>query len=415
MHRAGSLAEKRTDPESELSGARVAARPPVDPELREGCEPAAERSFIDLDDGQRLAAFSPAMRELRRQIEQVAPTDAAVLLVGESGTGKDIVARAIHKLSGRSARWLQKVSCAAQPAEQLEANLFGSPSDKAVHEPGLLELFHSGTLVIDEVAEMPLATQARLLHALSEDAPIQAGRRAPAGSQARLLTTAGDGIRKAVEEGTLRADLYYRLSVFTLRVPPLRERREDLPHLLHHLIEIWSEAFLRPRLPVTRRILDACAGYAWPGNVRELENFVKRYLVLGDEKAALDQLDGGAESHTGAPSAEGAIQILLPARTGGLDLKLLMRDIKKDAERAAIAQALERTGGNKQKAARLLRISLRSLHYKVRAYQIESAHDRDPGRLATGAPALRPAAAPASPSTPSGKVITMDRALPAAS
>ena len=420
MHRSGSLAEKRADTPSQFRATRLPTSllAAVEAPPSEVLAPGQGRGAEVMENGYCLAAVSPAMRELRRQIEQVAEIDTPVLLVGESGTGKELIARAIHKFSSRSGKFL-KVSCAAQPAELLECTLFGyrtaESEEAACASRGLLEVSSECTLLLDKISEMPVSTQVRLMEALGEgDSPLP-GKAPGLTRPARLIAATSEDIREAVASGALRPDLYYRLNVFTLRVPPLRERLEDLPQLLNQLMENWAAAFLRPRLPVTSRMLDACASYSWPGNLRELENFVKRCLVLGEESAVLDQLDQGAKSTPSASPNDSSIHITVPLRGGGLDLKSLMHDIKKDAERAAILQALERTGGNKQKAARLLRISLRSLHYKVRAYRIEAGHARDENRFEIAHPAPRATAAASSSSGGTAKVLTMDRTLPAAS
>ena len=381
-----------------------------------------ESVFERLDSDHALIAVSPAMREVRRQIEQLAAIDAAVLVFGESGTGKEVAARLIHKLSNRSPHRFLKVNCAASPAELLESELFGHEagafSGARVARAGKLEIARKGTLLLDDVAGMPLAAQAMLLHFLQDGEFARLGGTSTIQADVRVLAAADDDLRPAVRAGTLRPDLYYRLKVFAIHLPPLRERREDLPYLLNRFMAVWSEAYGRPRLPVTRRILEACAGHAWPGNLRELENFVKRYLVLGDEKLALDRMDSAAEA-LAAPEPEAPASPQPAPRAiaadGVCDLKSVVRGLKRDAERTAIVSALERTDGNKQDAARLLHISLRALHYKVRAYQIESPHARAQARAGSGEPlALSRAVGDNGhyerPRRSGGKLIAMNRA-----
>ncbi len=334
-----------------------------------------------LDNRHALVAVSPAMREVRRQVEQVAGIDAALLLLGESGTGKELIARMIHKLSSRSARKFLKVDCAALQPEFLESELFGHEagafSGARQARAGKFEIGHKGTILLEDIADMPASAQAKLLRVLQDGEFSRLGSAGTIFSNLRVLAAANADLRPTVQNGTLRADLYYRLNVFTIHLPPLRERREDLPYLLNYFMTIWAASYGRPRLPITRRILETTAAYLWPGNVRELENFVKRYLVLGDEKLAVSQLDfQSAESSQPAPKSEGPIRIDSVAKPGSCNLKSLVRDLKQDAERAAIVQALEQSGGNRQDAASLLQISLRALHYKIRAYGIESAFSR---------------------------------------
>jgi len=333
--------------------------------------PCYEDGIEQMDGCRTFVAVSPAMREVRRQVDQVANIDASVLLLGESGTGKEVIARLIHKLSSRASRRFLKVNCAALPAELLESELFGYEAGAFTGarqaRAGKFEACHQGTMLLDEIAEMPVPPQAKLLHVLQDGEFSRLGSSATAKVDVRILAATNVNVHEAVQSGRLRADLYYRLNVFEIHLPPLRERKEDLPYLLNHLMTYWAEHYGRPRLPITRRVLEACASYPWPGNVRELETFVKRYLVLGDESRAVNQLEH--ELHIGCvsgASAEGT------NTTGCGDLKVLMRGIKFETERVAILQALEQADGSKQEAAPLLRISLRALHYKIRRYGIEA-------------------------------------------
>jgi len=336
---------------------------------------------VEVLDGRSVfVAASPAMREVRRQMEQVAGTDAAVLLLGESGTGKEVVARMIHKLSHRAARTLLKVNCAALPGELLESELFGYEAGAFTGarqlRAGKFEACNKGTILLDEIAEMPIALQAKLLHVLQDGEFLRLGSPNPVRVDVRVLAATNVNVRQAVRAGTFRGDLYYRLNVFTIQLPPLRERKEDMPHLLNQLMTIWSAGYGRPRLPITRRMLEACAAYPWPGNVRELESFVKRYLVLGDESQALRQLDGEAaseyamRSEPAVPAADAAAEGPAAEMTGVGGLKALVRELKQEAERAAILKALEQANGCKQDAACLLGVSLRALHNMIRRYGI---------------------------------------------
>ncbi len=386
-----------------------------------------------LDSRRAFIAVSPAMREVRRQLEQLAAIDGVVLLLGESGAGKEVAARMLHKLSCRAPRKFLKVNCAALPIELLESPLFGR-EDK--DHAGKLEISSKGTILLDEITALPISAQARLVHVLQDGefsrlgcaSALQApAMQAPAvQAEVRVLATTNADVRQAVQNGTLRPDLYYRLNVFTLHLPPLRDRREDLPHLLNHFMNTWAAAYGRPRLPITRRILEVCASYHWPGNVRELENFVKRYLVLGDERLVLSQLDHLPEPADGAVQINHRLPLNPTATPGSCDLKLLVRSLKQEAERTAILHALEQTRGNKQEAAILLRISLRALHYKVRAYAIESTPTGEDSAATRGTRDLHPMyplaraanggaqlAAPCNgklTSPGNGKLISMDRA-----
>lgn len=388
---------------------------------------------IECLDGRRaFVAVSPAMREVRRQLEQVAGIDGAVLLLGESGTGKEIVARMIHKLSWRASREFLKINCAALPSELLESEIFGHEVggfdgerqiDADRDQVGKIEICNKGTVLLDEIAALPISSQVKLLHLLQDGENYRLGSASTIHADVRVLAATNADVQQAVQNGTLRPDLYYRLNVFTIHLPPLRDRREDLPHLLNHFMNTWAAAYGRPRLPITRRILEVCVSYPWPGNVRELENFVKRYLVMGDENVALNQLDCRPEPDAPSAQAINSLPTTPATKPGSFDLKSLVRGLKQKAEHTAIVQALEQTGGNKQEAASLLRISLRALHYKVRAYGIESvsrergcttAHESAKVRPMPPLPAY-PLTRAANGSTQfagpgNGKLISMDRA-----
>jgi two-component system, NtrC family, response regulator AtoC len=342
----------------------------------------ADDGIVEPLDGRRaFIAASPAMREVRAQVGQVANTNAAVLLLGESGTGKEVIAHLIHKLSRRSSQKFLKVNCAALPVELLESELFGYEAGAFTGarqaKAGKFEICHRGTIFLDEVGEMPVALQAKLLHVLQDGEFSRLGSVSTVQADARVLAATNVNVREAVQSGKLRTDLYYRLNVFTIHLPPLRERREDLPYLLNYLMAIWAASYGRPRAPITHRILAACASYPWPGNVRELESFVKRYLVLGDEKLAIEQL----KQEQKFCSDPGAGWDGSPAGSGCSDLKAMVRSMRSEAERAAIIQALERADGCKQEAAERLGICVRALYYKIRRYQIQPPLERpDPIR-----------------------------------
>jgi len=333
-----------------------------------------------LEDHWAFVAASPAMREVRKQVEQVATVDAAVLLLGESGTGKEVIARLIHKVSNRSQRRFMKVNCAALPIELLESELFGYEAGAFTGarqaKAGKFETCHKGTILLDEIAEMPIPPQAKLLHVIQDGEFSRLGSPTSAKADVRILAATNVDVHEAVKSGRFRADLYYRLNAFTIQLPPLRERREDIPRLLEHFMNTWAEHYKRPRLPITGRMLDACQHYHWPGNVRELENFVKRYLILRDEDQALEQCAADSTNigdHIGQISRSDSGECS--------DLKLLVRDLKGETERAAILHALARTNWCKQETASLLNISLRALHYKIRQYKITavSQHDSSSG------------------------------------
>jgi len=313
-----------------------------------------------------FVAASPAMRKIRSQVGQVANVDVPVLLLGESGTGKEVVARLIHKLSPRGHRTFLKVNCAALPADLLESELFGFEAGAFTGatrpKPGKFELCNKGTIFLDEIGEMPLALQPKLLHVLQDQQFSRLGSRTTIQVDVRILAATNVDIQKAIASRKLREDLYYRLNAFTIQIPPLRERREEIPVLLRHFMARFSAQYMRPPMPLSPGLIDSCVSYAWPGNLRELENFVKRYLILGDESLVLSELEqAGLEAGARADTPP----VSRPAKG---DLKSLVRSLKDEAEMEAIARALEQTNWNRKEAARILNISYKALLYKIRQY-----------------------------------------------
>jgi len=329
--------------------------------------------------GSGFVAVSAVMRDIQGQIRQIADYDIPVLLLGESGTGKGVAASMIHKLSCRSTQRFMKINCAALPSELLESELFGyeagafTGASKA--KAGKFEACHRGTILLDEIAEMPIGLQAKLLHVLQDGEFSRLGSFTPTQVDVRIVAATNTTISQAIASGTFRRDLYYRLNVYTICLPPLRERREDIPGLLDHFIAYWSEQIGHPPLPVSQALLDRCMEYSWPGNIREIENFVRRYLIIGDETQALRQLQqdgtiyGGGTSQTVKPGDNE------PESQPG-DLKQKVRRLKEGAERTAISRALTLTGGNRTEAARLLHISVRALQYKIRGFGVDQAGTR---------------------------------------
>jgi two-component system, NtrC family, response regulator AtoC len=322
----------------------------------------------ELSDDVYFVAASPAMRRIRDQVRQVASVDVPVLMLGESGTGKEVVARLIHKLSHRAHRPLRKVNCAALPGELLESELFGYEAGAFTGasrpKPGQFELCDKGTILLDEIGEMPTGLQAKLLHVLQDQSFCRLGGRSMVSVDVRILAATNIDVERAIASQRLRPDLYYRLNAFTLHLPPLRERREEIPLLLRHFMAFHAQRYGRATLPVSPDLVAACVRYSWPGNLRELENFVKRYVILGDEALVLSELN--AAMPTPAPVQGSRVT----AACGG-DLKALVRSLKDETEIEAINATLTRTKWNRKEAARQLQISYKALLYKIRQYQLD--------------------------------------------
>jgi two-component system, NtrC family, response regulator AtoC len=330
-----------------------------------------------------FVAASSAMRKIRSQAALVAHVDIPVLLLGESGTGKEVLARLIHNLSPRAHRTFLKVNCAAVPADLLESELFGYEPGAftgATHaKPGKFELCNKGTILLDEIGEMPPVLQAKLLHVLQDQQFSRLGSRSVIKVDVRILAATNIDIPQALATKRLREDLYYRLNAFTLQLPPLRERKEEIPVLLKHFMTRMAERYARPPLPLSPQLLEACQAYSWPGNLRELNNFLKRYLILGDENLAAAELRPRHDGNGGGLSGESSTR----AGDGVGGLKSLARSAKDEAEGEAIRHALEQTNWNRKQAAAILQISYKALLYKIRQYGIAEAKSHH--KLSAGA------------------------------
>jgi DNA-binding NtrC family response regulator len=322
---------------------------------------------IEVVQGVYFFAATAQMRQIRGQALQVARFDFPVLLLGESGTGKEVLARLIHKYSERSQRTFLKVNCAAMPSELLESELFGYEpgafTGAVKAKPGKFELCNKGTILLDEIGEMSPALQAKLLQVLQDGQFSRLGGRHSVKVDVRVLAATNINMAEAITNKTFREDLYYRLSSFVMSMPSLRQRKEEIPMMLRHFMIQVAERYACPLLPLSPRLVRACENYHWPGNVRELENFVKRYLVLGDEDAAIAELERNSEGRLETEN-------LARSETPRPDLKQMVKTLKNGAEMEAIAQALEENGWNRKRAAAVLNISYKALLYKIRQYDI---------------------------------------------
>lgn len=330
----------------------------------------------NLDDELFFLAASPVMKQIRAQVALIAKVDVPVLLLGESGVGKEILARLIHKMSIRAHRPMVKVNCAALPAELLESELFGYESGAFTgagkSKPGKFEQAHKGTILLDEIGEMSAALQAKLLHVLQDGQFSRLGGRANVRADARILAATNVDVPRAIAERKLREDLYYRLNAFTMTIPPLRERRQEIPLLLTCFMNNVAQKFAKNPLPISDRLVQECMRYHWPGNLRELGNFVKRYLVLEQEDLVIDELQSKSKE-SGPGDAEGSGN-QASLRVG---LKALVRSLKDDAESKEIMRALEDANWNRKLAAAQLHISYKALLYKIKQHGLAPVEQRE--------------------------------------
>jgi len=307
---------------------------------------------------------SGQMQKIRDNCTRVAPTDVPVLVVGESGSGKEVIARYLHHASNRATQKFIKVNCAALPSDLLESELFGYErgafTGAAGSKPGKFELAHKGTLFLDEIAEMQVFLQAKLLHVLQDGRYFRLGATVPTQVDVRIVAATNVNVAQAIQDGRFRQDLYYRLNVFSISLPPLRDRREEIPTFVDYFMNKYSPA--GNPVKISDGMLARMMAYAWPGNLRELENFIRRLVILGDESMMLGEL---AESEP--KQAAAAAQAAPAAASTGL------RDMKREAERKAIQAALESTQWRRKDAAKILNISYKALLYKMRDLQMDTA------------------------------------------
>ncbi|HEX8817739.1 MAG TPA: sigma 54-interacting transcriptional regulator [Terriglobales bacterium] len=321
---------------------------------------------------------SPIMRKLMAQADLLSQTNAPLLILGEPGTGKATVARLIHDLSVRSGFRFAQVNCGALPEDLLDHELFGSHhngvADTFSAKPGVLELCEKGTVLLEDVTELPPVTQAKLFDVLQSKRSPGAGSQMPLPLDVRILATISGNLEHALLEKKLREDLYYHLSAFTIQVPPLRQRKEAIPLLLHHFMLRLAKHYGLPAQPFSEATLEACQAYSWPGNLKELEDFAKRCLVLGDKDPGLGYLKPGWNGDVAVEPilAEPSAQAQHSESAKALSLKSLVQTVKWEAERNAIVGALEKTGWNRKAAARLLRVSYRTMLYKIEQYRMSS-------------------------------------------
>jgi len=344
----------------------------------EQCLKKSDKQRVDdireilLDENTSFVRSSRRMQEIESQCKLVARADIPVLILGESGTGKEVAAMLIHKLSDRSQRCFLKVNCAAMPADLLESELFGYEqgafTGAVKSKPGKFEICNGGTILLDEIGEMPSVLQAKLLQVLQDGSFSRLGSRSSVKVDVRVIAATNIDIKAAIAQKTFREDLYYRLNGFTVKMPPLRERTEEIPILSQHFMRKVSAKYGCDPLSISPALLHALNSHSWPGNLRELENTLKRFLILGDEQAIIDELSPFQSKMSFVSPAEAA--------GGNASLKCLVRNLKGSAESVAIAQSLENTGWNRKAAASDLQISYKALLYKIKQYNLNPPHKR---------------------------------------
>jgi two-component system response regulator AtoC len=356
----------------------------------------------DPEGAQAWWSSGPAMQPVIAMIERIADSDVDVLLRGESGVGKEVIARELHRRSSRRTRPFVKVNCAALPADLLESELFGHErgafTGAGTTRVGKFEFAQHGTIMLDEIGEMPPALQAKILHVLQDRAFTRLGSNRPIEVDVRVIAATNRDLESMMRAGTFREDLYYRLQVIELMVPPLRHRREEIGSLVEFFTGKYTKVFRRPAIRASRQLHESLATYTWPGNIRELENMIKRFVVLQDEQLILTELERlrqGAARAPAAATADGAAAPAMPSASvprsapveaapsgdadpdaastakrengeDGVDLPRLARAAALRAEREAIQLALIRFRWNRRKAADYLNVSYKTLLTKIK-------------------------------------------------
>ncbi len=364
-HGAVDYLTKPVDVERLLAALRLYAPAPTQ-------EDDSETLFEELGPESFFLAASPQMKKIFEQVQRIARVEVPVLITGESGTGKEVIALLLHKNSPRAKKRFLKVNCAAIPEELLESELFGYEAGAftgaSSSKPGYFEQCDHGTILLDEIGEMPSRLQAKLLQVLQEQRFFRLGGRAPVAVDLRILAATNVNIKEAVEQGRLRLDLYYRLNAFHINLPPLRERREEIAPLFRHFMKRLAYAYRQPQRPLTDALLNSLMQHSWPGNLRELHNAVKRYLVLNEGIIAATPLAEAGRK----PSV-----VRRKRAESNSDLKKMVRELKDQAEAEAIRNALEQTQWRRKEAAELLGICYKALIYKSRQYGIVGPREKE--------------------------------------
>jgi two-component system response regulator AtoC len=316
----------------------------------------------------------PKMRKIKTVIDEIARTDIAVLIKGESGTGKKLVAQAIHLNSHRSEKPFIKINCAAIPKDLLESELFGFEkgafTGAHLKKPGKFELANGGTILLNDIGEIDISIQAKLLQVLQDGEFSRLGGNGDILVDTRVITTTKDHLERSMKEGRFREDLFFRINVMSIIVPPLRDRREQIHPLSQYFFQLYTTKFGKSIFPLSPKTVEIFHEYDWPGNIRELENIVKRIILFGEEEV----MNGSIEN-----PKNGTTSVLTPetiSRNGGkglesLNLRQAGKEAAEFAEKELIRKILQETYWNRKRAAKLLGVSYKALLYKIQKYRMD--------------------------------------------
>ncbi|MCH7979285.1 MAG: sigma-54-dependent Fis family transcriptional regulator [Acidobacteria bacterium] len=338
--------------------------------VAEEASPAARKK---LPDQPQFVTLNPQMQKIQQTISQIAHTDVPVLIHGESGVGKEVVARSIHESSDRRDKPFVKINCAALPSDLLESEMFGYErgafTGAFTSKPGKFEMADTGTIFLDEISEMAPALQAKLLQVLQDSQYSRLGGKSTVSVNVRVLAATNANLGEVLASGSFREDLYYRLNVVNIRVLPLRERMDELSALISYFVEKYGSKYGRPDLTPSPRLMSAMCQYDWPGNIRELENLIRRYLVLDGSDLVAEELEKATHSR---------FQKKMHRTIAGEEVDSegsfteRLNDLKKKAETEAIHRALNQTHWNRKEAAKILNVSYKALLYRLKVLNIRS-------------------------------------------
>lgn len=329
----------------------------------------------ELGNNRFFMAASPTMMQLYRDVRVLAPLNIPVLILGESGVGKEIVAMLLHKYHANAEKKLLNINCAALPNELLESELFGYEAGAFTgatkSKPGMFELANNGTLLLDEIGEMSPQMQAKLLHVLQDGSFCRLGALSSSRVDVRILAATNINMQEAIQEKRFREDLYYRLNTLTIIVPALRERRDEIPLLMEQMFRRGTLELGQPSI-CSDRIVEAAQEYHWPGNLRELRNFVTRTLILQDEESAYNDLRAKTRPPNTASTKAAHEEATISKSPIAVGMKNAVNEVKNEAEIRMLTDALSASGWNRRKAAESLSISYRSLLYKIQQHKLSA-------------------------------------------
>jgi two-component system response regulator AtoC len=321
-------------------------------------------------DGDEIVSTNPKILRIKEVAKQVADADVPVLILGESGVGKEVLAHYIHRHSQRRDKPFVKVNCAALPHDLLESELFGYErgafTGALSEKPGKFELANKGSILLDEIGEMSSQLQAKLLHVLQDGEFSRLGGKRSIRVDCRILTSTNRKIAEAVSRGEFREDLYYRINVIQIEIPPLRERRDDIPLLCNSFFKRYRDRYSSSLEQLPRELLDALVRHDWPGNVRQLENVIKRYLIMPDFDLVVSELEGIAAAPVNSSAAKSFM------------LKEVSAHAADQAEKEMVLRMLEETNWNRKKAARQLGICYKSLLNKLKKWEATQPNGKQP-------------------------------------